>query len=123
MYPFRAVDMSSSYHMRPEQVAQNEDLMLTNSQGGASAPTTRPYAAVIPLIEADEERCHYCSKALAEYPLIQSDEAAQTVYHAACAVELATEILVDLFTSSAHLPHMSGCLCLPPTTQLLLSRP
>src|SRR5438128_417649 len=45
-----------------------------------------------------EERCHYCSKALAEYPLILSDDAAQTVYHAACAVELATDILVDLFT-------------------------
>lgn len=45
-----------------------------------------------------EERCHYCSKVLAEYPLIFSDDAAQTVYHAACAVELATDILVDLFT-------------------------
>jgi hypothetical protein len=27
-----------------------------------------------------------------------SDDAAQTVYHAACAVELATDILTDLFT-------------------------
>jgi hypothetical protein len=45
-----------------------------------------------------EERCKYCSKALAEYPLIQSDDADQTVYHAMCAVELATEIMVDLFT-------------------------
>ena len=27
-----------------------------------------------------------------------SDDAAQTVYHAACAAELATDILVDLFT-------------------------
>ena len=27
-----------------------------------------------------------------------SDDAAQTVYHATCAVELATDILVDLFT-------------------------
>ncbi len=30
--------------------------------------------------------------------LLISDDAAQTVYHAACAVELATDILVDLFT-------------------------
>ncbi len=33
-----------------------------------------------------------------EYPLIMSDDAEQTVYHAACALQLATEILVDLFT-------------------------
>jgi hypothetical protein len=45
-----------------------------------------------------EEPCHSCCKALAEYPLIFADDAAQTVYHAACAVELATDILVDLFT-------------------------
>jgi len=45
-----------------------------------------------------DERCKYCSKALAEYPLILIDDADQTVYHAACAVELATEIMVDLYT-------------------------
>jgi hypothetical protein len=45
-----------------------------------------------------DEQCHYCFKALAEYPLILSDDAARCVYHAACAVELATDILVDLFT-------------------------
>jgi hypothetical protein len=45
-----------------------------------------------------EEPCDYCSKTLAEYPLILSDDAEQTVYHAACALQLATEILVDLFT-------------------------
>jgi hypothetical protein len=45
-----------------------------------------------------DERCKYCSKALAEYPLIQSDDADQTVYHATCAVELASEIMVDLST-------------------------
>ena len=28
----------------------------------------------------------------------QSDDADQTVYHVACAIELATEIMVDLFT-------------------------
>jgi hypothetical protein len=45
-----------------------------------------------------EERCKYCSKTFAGYPLIQSDDADQTVYHVACAIELATEILVDLYT-------------------------
>jgi hypothetical protein len=44
------------------------------------------------------EPCQYCSQPLRSYPLIMSDDAAQTAYHAACAVELATEILVDLFT-------------------------
>jgi hypothetical protein len=42
--------------------------------------------------------CQYCSKALAAYPLILSDDAKLAVYHAACAVELATEIMVDLYT-------------------------
>jgi hypothetical protein len=45
-----------------------------------------------------KEHCPYCSQPLTTYPLIMSDAAAQTVYHAACAVELATDILVDLFT-------------------------
>ena len=45
-----------------------------------------------------EERCKYCLQAFAEYPLILSDDADQTAYHAACAVQLATEIMVDLFT-------------------------
>ena len=44
------------------------------------------------------KRCQYCSKALAAYPLILSDDAKLAVYHAACAVELATEIMVDLYT-------------------------
>jgi hypothetical protein len=35
------------------------------------------------------QRCTYCSKALKEYPLIMSDEAKPSVYHAACAVQLA----------------------------------
>ena len=42
------------------------------------------------------KRCQYCSKALAAYPLILSDDARLAVYHAACAVQLATEIMVDL---------------------------
>src|SRR5258708_7953188 len=45
-----------------------------------------------------EERCKYCSKAFAEYPFIQSDDADQTVYHVTCALELATESMVDLYT-------------------------
>jgi hypothetical protein len=45
-----------------------------------------------------DKRCQYCSKALAAYPLILSDDAKLAVYHAACAVELATEIMVDLYT-------------------------
>jgi hypothetical protein len=45
-----------------------------------------------------EERCRYCSRPLAAYPLIMSDETKQTVYHAACAIQLATDIMVDVFT-------------------------
>jgi hypothetical protein len=45
-----------------------------------------------------EERCHYCSRTLAAYPLIMSDDAKQTVYHVTCALELATDIMVDLST-------------------------
>jgi hypothetical protein len=44
------------------------------------------------------EPCPYCSQPLRSYPLIMSDDAAQTVYHAACALELATDILVDFST-------------------------
>ncbi len=44
------------------------------------------------------KRCSYCSKALAAYPLIVSDEARLQVYHAACAAALATEIIVALYT-------------------------
>ncbi len=43
------------------------------------------------------EPCLYCSQPLRSYPLILSNDAAQTVYHAACALELATDILVDLW--------------------------
>jgi len=45
-----------------------------------------------------DERCTYCSQALNEYPVIMSDEARRSVYHVACAVELATDIMVDLYT-------------------------
>ena len=44
------------------------------------------------------KRCSYCTKPLAAYPLIVSDEARLRVYHAACAAALATEVLVDLYT-------------------------
>jgi len=44
------------------------------------------------------KRCQYCSKALAAYPLILSDDTRLAVYHAACVVQLAIEIMVDLYT-------------------------
>ena len=49
-------------------------------------------------IKSLSKRCPYCSKALAAYPLVLSDDAGLFVYHAACAAALATEILVDLYT-------------------------
>jgi hypothetical protein len=45
-----------------------------------------------------EEHCHYCSRPLAAYPLIMSDDTKQAVYHITCALELATDLLVDLAT-------------------------
>jgi len=45
-----------------------------------------------------EEPCPYCSQTLAAYPLIMSDDAAQTVYHITCALQLATDIIVDVDT-------------------------
>jgi hypothetical protein len=42
--------------------------------------------------------CPYCGSAFATYPLIMSDDPGQTVYHVACALELATDLLVDLST-------------------------
>lgn len=47
---------------------------------------------------ADDELCLYCSKPLRAYPLIMSDDVKPSVYHASCALQLATEILVDLYT-------------------------
>jgi hypothetical protein len=63
--------------------------------------THRLLAGVVSL----NEPCPYCCQPLRSYPLIMSDDAAQTVYHAACAV------------------HMSGSLCSPHPMQLLKSRP
>jgi len=45
-----------------------------------------------------DELCPYCGSAFATYPLIMSDDPGKTIYHVACALELATDILVDLFT-------------------------
>ena len=45
-----------------------------------------------------DELCPYCGFAFADYPLVMSDDVAQTVYHVACALELATDLLVDLYT-------------------------
>ena len=53
-----------------------------------------------------DDLCPYCKLAFAAYPLIMSDDAAQTVYHVACALELATDLLVDLYTFfSPPAPH------------------
>ena len=47
-------------------------------------------------IESLSQRCAYCSKVLHAYPLITGDDPQHSVYHIACAVELATDILLDL---------------------------
>lgn len=49
-------------------------------------------------IKSLSKRCSYCSKPLAEYPLIMNDDAGLAVFHAACAAALAIEIQVDLYT-------------------------
>jgi hypothetical protein len=49
-------------------------------------------------VDSLEEQCIYCSRPLAAYPLIQSDDAGQTVYHVTCALELASDLLADIFT-------------------------
>ncbi|BCL84726.1 hypothetical protein ccbrp13_71910 [Ktedonobacteria bacterium brp13] len=49
-------------------------------------------------IKSLSKRCSYCSKPLAEYPLIMNDDAGFAVFHAACAAALATDIMVDLYT-------------------------
>ena len=41
-----------------------------------------------------------------DYPLVMSDDAAGTVSHVACALELTTDLLVDLSPSFTHQPHM-----------------
>ncbi len=51
------------------------------------------------------ELCPYCGTALADYPLLISDDAAQTVYHVACALELATDFLVDLYPFFPPVPY------------------
>ena len=45
-----------------------------------------------------EERCRHCSRPLAAYPLIMGDDTRQTVYHVTCVLELASDLLADLFT-------------------------
>ncbi len=47
-------------------------------------------------IKSLSKRCPYCSQVLAAYPLILSDDASLSVYHATCAAQLATEILAQL---------------------------
>jgi hypothetical protein len=45
-----------------------------------------------------EERCTYCTRPLAAYPLVLSDDRNQTVYHITCAIQLASDLLADVFT-------------------------
>lgn len=45
-----------------------------------------------------EEPCPYCGRPLAVYSLLMSDDPQQTVYHIPCALQLATDLLVDLYT-------------------------
>jgi len=40
----------------------------------------------------------YCGLAFDDFPLVMSDDTSQTVYHVACALQLATNLLVDLYT-------------------------
>ena len=49
-------------------------------------------------IKSLSKRCPCCAQPLAAYPLSLSDDAGLQVYHAACAAQLATEILVDLYS-------------------------
>jgi hypothetical protein len=65
------------------------------------------------------KRCQYCFKALAAYPLILSDDARLAVYHAACAVQLATEIMVDLYTFFSPPPPITSCMFSRHAKQLL----
>ena len=49
-------------------------------------------------VKASLDHCYLCcGEAYAAYPLIMSDDASHTVYHVACALELATDLLVDLY--------------------------
>ena len=45
-----------------------------------------------------DELCPYCGLALANYPLVMSDDVGQTVYHVPCALQLAADLLTDLYT-------------------------
>jgi hypothetical protein len=63
-----------------------------------------------------EEPCTYCAKALTAYPLIMCDDADQTVYHVTCALELASDLLADVFTFfSPPTPYSSLFVRTPPT--------
>ena len=56
----------------------------------------RPLPTLIP-DKRDPGRTAYSDKDWCRR-IFRSDDAAQTVYHATCALELATDILVDLYT-------------------------
>jgi hypothetical protein len=52
----------------------------------------------LPGVASLKEPCAYCTRPLATYPLIMCDDTPQMVYHVTCALELATDLLVDLAT-------------------------
>jgi hypothetical protein len=56
------------------------------------------------------ELCTYCSKMLAAYPLIMSDDVDQTVYHVTCALELASGLLQMCLSSYVRLHPIPCCL-------------
>jgi len=63
-----------------------------------------------------EERCTYCTKPLAAYPLVLSDDTNQTVYHITCAIQLASDLLAVCLRSSVRLNHFPRCLFSRPST-------
>lgn len=62
-----------------------------------------------------EEPCTHCSRPLAAYPLIMCDKRNQTVYHITCALELASDLLADVFTFfSPPAPYLPLFVLTPP---------
>ena len=70
-----------------------------------------------------EERCSYCSRPLAAYPLVISDDPKQTVYHVTRALKLAADFLADLATFfHPPAPHQPLYILTPPETKVSQTR-
>ena len=65
-------------------------------------------------IESLNQRCTYCSRVLYAYPLIMGDDAQHSVYHIACAVELAQTSYWICLISFVRLPLLTGWRCSRP---------